>query len=195
MQIMIQIYPQQLISLSEDFLIELGGRRACYRHPLKPSLCIKVLRPHVNKDKQAKREIKYYSQYKKTGVLHTHLAKFHGTINTSKGQGLIFDLIHDHDGLESKTLEYYLKNNCLSSEQLDVLLAELHDYLLNNTVHLSDLAADNIVVNVQLEKKKLIIIDGAVNSDVIKICDYSEYFRRKKIQRKWKRFIHSISAY
>jgi len=192
---MLQIYPQSFVSLSEDFFIDNGGRRKCYRHPFKPNLCIKVLQSHINKDKQASREIRYYSKYKEKGVPHTHLTKFHGTINISKGQGLMFELMSDHNGMVSKTLEYYLKNKSISMKRLNVLLSDLHHYLLEYHIHLSDLSTDNIVVHVQQQREKLIIVDGAVNSDFIKICDYSEYFRRKKIQRKWLRFIDSLKNF
>ncbi|WP_395373531.1 YrbL family protein [Marinicella sp. W31] len=188
---MFKKHPQQSVSLSDATLIERGGRRDCYRHPQNPDWCIKVSQSQFKKDKQAIREIKYYSLYKRLGIPHTHLAKFHGVIKTPKGPGLLFDLVTDDDGNVSKTLAHYLKK--LPLKDFDVLLNELHDYLLNHTIYLSDLAADNIVVSVKNQKKKLVIVDGAVNSDMIKICDYSEYLRRKKIQRKWSRFVDSIN--
>ncbi len=180
------------ITLSQELLIGSGGRRYCYKHPYDENLCIKVDQTLSQNDNQSSREIKYYSQYITRKIPHTHLTQFHGTINTSLGCGVIFDLVTDSDGSISRSLQHYLRQG-MPIKKIEHLLDQLKTYLLNHQIHLSDLATDNILLNIKDREKKLVIIDGAVNSDFIKICDYSEHFRKKKIHRKWHRFFQSFN--
>ncbi|MCV2886199.1 YrbL family protein [Aestuariibacter sp. AA17] len=179
--------------LTDDLYIAQGNRRVCYMHPTDNTLCVKVLKPIFKSDKQLAREIKYAKRYQQLKVSEKHLAGFKGVIHSNKGTGGVFTLVRDANGDISRTLDAYIAQGATQS-QVKILTDNLKDYLMHTPIQLSDLAIDNVVVRRGLEHDEIVIIDGAVNSDFFKLCDYSETFRKKKIARKWQRFMSSIEV-
>ena len=120
------------------------------------------------------------------------IPKFYGDIETNLGLGSVFDLVLDHDGAVSKTLEYYLSSNKKTEEHYDGLSNSLYllkDYLLQQQIITITLKPK--IISCKKMKSgsfRLFIIDNIGNSDFIQICNYSKYFSKKKILRKWKRF-------
>ncbi len=41
---------------------------------------------------------------------------------------------------------------------------------------------------------ELVLIDSVGNSDLLPLCDYSAFFARRKILRKWRRFEASLTT-
>lgn len=66
----------------------------------------------------------------------------------------------------------------------------LKTYLIEQNVMTMTIKPKNIVYQRQSDKEgKAIIIDNIGNSDIIPISSHCRYFGRKKIQRKWDRFM------
>ncbi len=182
-----------MISIEKLTLVGKGLHRECYRHPNDVTLCIKILT--TTDLSEIKREQKYYRKLIQKGISWDMIPKFHGEINTSLGVGYIFDLISDHTGEVSRTLEYYLTNNKSEthSKVLKNALYELKDYLLQQRIITMTLKPKNICCKKNINGDvKLFIVDNLGNSDFIPICNYSSYLAKKKILRKWRSFENLI---
>lgn len=176
-----------MIDLKNSPLIGKGEDRECYQHPEDYHKCVKVT---VSGDyKQSNDEIKFYRLMKKRGASCEQLAAFHGLVETSLGQGLVFTLIRDFDGKVSDSLGNYLSSNAYSLRDFKLKLETLNRYLFDQRLIIRDLSPDNIVYQKTSENDgKLIIIDGVGNNEFIPFSTYIDYLARKKIVRKWDRF-------
>jgi hypothetical protein len=179
-----------MINLDKSSFVGKGLHRECYRHPENKNLCIKVV-VSGNAD-ESQREKRYCRHLEKRGISWDMIPKFYGDIETNLGLGSVFDLVLDHDGEVSKTLEYYLSSNKKTEEHYDGLsnsLFLLKDYLLQQQIITMTLKPKNISCKkMKSGSFRLFVIDNIGNSDFIQICSYSKYFAKKKMLRKWKRF-------
>ena len=187
-----------MIVINSSDIVGKGLHRECHTHPEDNNLCIKVA---VNENiKETLREQKYYLFLKKRGISWDMLPKFYGNIETNMGPGAVFDLIRNHDGSVSKTLEHYLSSNreadrCYNG--LSKAFYALKNYLLNEQITTMTIKPKNLLyqeLNTDKGKDKgtLFIVDNIGNSDYIPLCNYSRWFANKKIHRKWQRFESSI---
>jgi PhoP regulatory network protein YrbL len=100
------------------------------------------------------------------------------------------------DGTVSKNLDYYLSSNEKTEAHYDGLSNSLYllkDYLLQQRIITMTLKPKNI--SCQKNNSgiyRLFVVDNIGNSDFIPICNYSKYFAKKKISRKWQRFEDSM---
>src|SRR5210317_1228067 len=84
-----------------------GRERACYVHPDDPRLGIKI--PTGKVIAQTRREIKFYRQLKKRGVLsNPHVPRYYGLCKTSIGAGIVVQLVRNYDGEIARPLNWYL---------------------------------------------------------------------------------------
>ena len=171
-----------------------GLHRECYIHPEIKTLCIKIITKGDLTEQ--KREQRMYKRLEKEHIPLEMIPKCHGVIDTSLGVGTVFDLIQDHNGEVSKTLEYYLASN-------EILLSNLPDlsnafysfkeYLLKNCIITMNLKPKNILYKkINKMSGKLFIVDSLGNSDFFPVSDYFTFLARNKIQRKWDRFERSL---
>lgn len=179
-----------MIDLTGALLIGKGLHRECYRHPENPALCIKVVY-NGNQD-ETRREQGYYRLLKKRRIDWRLLPRYHGTVETNRGTGAVFDLIQDFDGNSAKSLEFYLESEERTEKHQSILaqaLAELRYYLLEQCIVTMTLKPKNIVYRrLSNRSGELVIVDNIGNSDFIPISSYVPAFARRKIQRKWARF-------
>ena len=179
-----------MIKLNKSKLVGKGLHRECYRHPEDENLCIKVV--VSGHDDETRREKRYYRHIEKRNISWDMIPRFYGNVETNLGPGFVFDLIFDHDGKVSKTLEYYLSSNEETDALYDGLsssLCLLKDYLLQQHIITMTLKPKNISCKrMKSGDVRLFIIDNIGNSDFIPICNYSKYFAGKKILRKWEAF-------
>ena len=173
---------------SSEFIGE-GSHRACYGHPENKNLCIKI---GAIDSKESQRERKCYSLLQKRNISWEYLSRFYGFVDTNLGRGEVFDLVRDHDGNISKSLEYYLDSK-EKSESFCIELANAIGLLKENTYQQAILVRSILPENLLYKKTsnengRLVIIDNIGNTDLIPICDYSKFFARRKIMRKWARF-------
>lgn len=74
-------------------------------------------------------------------------------------------------------------------------LVHLRKYLIEEGIIVRDLQAGNFAYKrLNGQNGKLMIIDGVGNNEFIPFCNFSPYLARKKIIRKWNRFIHKLNA-
>lgn len=179
-----------MVNIEKSGLVGTGHHRECYRHPEDSNLCIKIV--VSGNSKEIKREKKYYRRLEKRGVSWDMIPRYYGEIETNMGSGSVFDLVSDHDGAISKNLKHYLSSNELTEEnyrRLSNALDLLKNYLLQQRIITMTLNPNNILCKKQASGSlRLYVIDNIGNSDLIPICNISDYFAKKKILRKWKRF-------
>ena len=179
-----------MLVLDKAKLVGKGCHQECYRHPKDKELCIKIL--VSGKSIENEREKKYHKHLAKRSISWEMLPKYHGEVETNLGIGSVYDLVQDYTGEVSKNLKFYLfeseelQKHC---EALAKALAQFKEYLLQQCIITRDLLPENIVCQrVNCDELKLHVVDNIGNSDFIPICNYSKFFARQKINRKWERF-------
>ena len=174
-------------------LIGVGSERKCYIHPHDKRKCIKITYKFGQRTSvRCKREIKYSLKYSSLPESFSSIPKYFGKVNTNMGIGHVFELVLDYDGnISSKLTEYIHKKEL--KKPLKDKISELHDSLLQARVLVSDFHPGNIVVKKNnAEDFELVVIDGYGNSDFIKIADYSRFFLKKKLMRKFTRMLAQL---
>lgn len=183
-----------MLKLDKSDFVGKGLHRECYRHPENNVLCVKVV--VAGNDDETRREKKYYRHLEKRNISWEMIPEYHGDVETNLGTGSVFDLIVDHDGAVAKTLEYYLTSNKKTearTAELKQALVSLKEYLLAHRIITMTLKPKNIVFPlVDAVEPRLVVIDNIGNSDFIPVCNYSDFFARKKILRKWQKFEESM---
>ena len=186
---------KRVISLTRKDYIAQGTNRACYIDPDNLNRCIKVT---ISKDfSESKKEIKYYEFLKKRGVSFKFIANYYGVVETSLGDGAVFDLVRDFNGEISKTLSSYLQKDELTKEILNpiVLLKELREFTSKEKIVVKDLNTKNMLYQKIDEKSgKLILIDGVINNDFLFYSNYFDFLVQKKIDKLWNNFEKSLST-
>ncbi|MDX1484322.1 MAG: YrbL family protein [Alphaproteobacteria bacterium] len=185
-----------MIELKRSDCFAGGLHRDCFVHPDDRSLCIKVSKGHGAHE--SRREIKYYEHLARRRISWEHLPRFHGCVDTSLGIGTVFDLIRDHDGEISQTLEGRLASSPLleaDRARLAQSLRTLKNYLIEQRIITRTLKAKNILCNKpDRESVRLVLCDNIGNTDFIPICSFVDFLATKKIIRKWRRFESDIGV-
>ena len=183
-----------MLTLKSSSLIGSGLRRECYFHPEDETKCIKVI--VAGDHKETVREQSYYRLLEKRHISWQMLARFYGNVETNRGAGAVFELIRDHNGEVSTTLEHYFSANNgtdLNYQDLSRALPLLKQYLLKWKIVTMSLKPQNIVYKkVNESEGVLVVIDNIGNSDFIPICNYVDRMAVRKIRRKWQRLEHSL---
>lgn len=189
-----KVYSKKMITLDDSLLINRGSERNCYRHPSDTLSCIKVIGQYTRRtNTRIQRELKYLKKYKQPPNKLELIPDFHGKIDTNLGLGYIFQLITDFDGTISLSLSDYLKENGTNDIIYQKIVVIYHAFLKSNAV-VSDLHPGNLLLQRHNPKDfNLIMIDGFGNSDFIKMCDYSAYFQKKKLVRKFQRLLSNLN--
>ncbi|PHO09815.1 hypothetical protein CPG37_07325 [Malaciobacter canalis] len=185
-----------MIKLEDKFLFSKGSERACYNHPLEKDKIIKILYNKKYKSNQNYLEYKYYKKLKTKNVSFSHIARCYGFIETSKGNGLVFEKITDYNGNTSRTFRDILLDETLSYTEEKKLLNELEHYLLKNNILFADSTTVNLLCKeYQINKYKLIIIDGlGAKREGLKFRLYLmfNFYNKYKIIKQWKIFLKNI---
>lgn len=85
---------------------------------------------------------------------------------------------------------------CYGMEDFEEELRELREYMFKEGIICSDFNHGNILVQNQSDgSRRLMIIDGLGNSDLIKVADYYKPFRDKKLERKWARLLWRLGTF
>lgn len=184
------------IQLDDALLIGKGLHRFCYRHPADPSLCIKVrLDDSARCLKEINRELRFYRFLE--GKRDSHnldgiLPRYHGKVETSAGEGHIFDLILDHDGEVSKPLSFYLRND-EGVGRYGPLISEAYQPFRDNASQGSLITMALKPYNILLQMRGrndygLVIVDSLGSANLIPGAYLSRYLARAKMQRHLVRF-------
>lgn len=185
----------KVIVLDEGLLYGRGSHKECYLHPLNDRLCIKV--PYNDGGKiDLEREIKYIELLKFKNKDYSILPKYIGKVQTSRGRGYIFELIKDYTGEKSLTLEDFLKDEILLSDNLDLvtgLLKQLRTNLLQNEIITMGLFPENIIFQrISNNKYRIRIVNDMGSAALIPLEYYFSFFAIKKVLRRWQRFINVV---
>ncbi len=178
----------KFLSLSD--LVGIGRHRKCYVHPEDDNYCVKIA--YNSNPKEDKREQAYYRHLQKRGISWEMMPRSHGFQETNFGVGSVFDLIRDSDGSVSKTLMFYLKSERTEKDnkELSQALFRLKEYLLSQNILTMTLKSKNIVYQKRENGSRcLVIVDNIGYSDLIPLCAYVPFFGRRKILRKWDKFM------
>jgi len=175
--------------------IGVGQERACYQHPDDSAKVIKLQKGES--DKQTRRELRLYKSLARRGMRNfEHIPRYYGMAQTSLGEGFVVDKIADYDGNLSKSLWWHFERGYPVAEFLPYL-EDLKQYLLDNLVVFSvDMGRYNILFQkLSPTQARLVVIDGLGNHTAINGLDYIGWFARRKINRRWQRFIGRLRNY
>ncbi len=181
-----------MIILEDEDFIAKGNERACYYHPNDRAKTIKITFENNNrkKSKQSAKEIKYYKQLENRGLKNwKHLPKYFGEVKTNKGDGFIIELIKDYDGEVSKSFAYYLQKDSLQKYEKQVEIYK--QYFLKYCIIFNyGMMPKNILLRkISLDESELVLIDGLGDVSHFTILNYIPYFARRRINRRWNKFV------
>jgi hypothetical protein len=169
-----------------------GRERACYVHPEDPRLAIKI--PTGPVSKQTERDIKAYKRLKKRGLAgNPHLPKYHGVCETSIGPGIVVELIRNYDGEISRPLSWYLAQG-VPVEEFDTFLENMKQSFLQDLIIFNhDMQIGNLLFQkTSMGSARLVAIDGLGDTVALDWLDNIPLLVRRKINRRWKRFIKRV---
>jgi len=185
---------QDIIQITEQ-PIGVGQERACYRHPGDAARAIKIQRGAS--DKQTRRELELYRDLERRGFEdYSHIPRYYGTVDTNLGRGIVVDLVADYDGAVSRSLWWHFERGYPLAEFLPYL-DELKRYLLENRIVFSvDMGRYNVLFQkLSPQQARLVVIDGLGNHSAINWPDRIACLARRKINRRWRRFIGRLGDY
>ena len=185
---------QSVVQISSE-PVGAGQERVCYLHPNDATRLIKLQKG--DSDKQTRRELILYARLAQRGLRnYEHIPEYHGKVQTNLGTGCVVDCVTDYDGSLSKSLWWHFERGYPVSE-FEAYLEELRCYLLQNEVVFSaDMGRYNVLFQkLSSERARLVVIDGLGNHTAINWLDNTGFFVRRKIQRRWRRFIDRLRNY
>lgn len=185
---------QEFLQISGE-PIGVGQERACYRHPHDAGKVVKIQRG--DSDKQTRRELEFYRALQRRGMEdYSHLPRFHGVVETNLGRGFVVDLIADYDGSVSRSLWWHFERGYPLTE-FAAYLDELVRYLLDKRIVFSvDMGRYNVLFQrLSPERARLVVIDGLGNHSAVNWPDRIGYIARRKIRRRWRRFMGRLQRY
>lgn len=172
----------------KEFGNGLGNERRCFQFPENERLCVKV--SLKTRCKQSKREISYFEFLLKRNVVFSHIPKYYGCFSTENYIGIQQEIIKNDDGSIALNLcDYIINNKYEKKDEIFNVLLELKSFLLCNNVIPCDLMLSNILMQERDGALKAILIDGLGSTSYVKWDHYIKLLGRKKIERKWARFI------
>ncbi len=181
-----------MLFLNENLFINKGTNRVCYEHPHEKIKCLKI---DLTKNKETKRELKYYKILSKNNISFDMLSRYYGSVETNLGIAESFELIRNFDGSIAIELDKYLNNLNISDNEIEEIIKcipSLKQYLYKNRIYVKDLNTVNIVYKRNKLNSKLVIIDGLAHSNYNPFLYQSDYFILKKIDKSWEKFVNSI---
>ncbi len=171
------------VQLSESMLLGKGRDRACYRHPDKDDMCIKVaLRP----EKQTRREKAYFRYLQQKGRDLSLLTPYLGTIDTNLGPGALYPRVLNEDGSESFNLTEAIRRHLLADESIDSGVLRLKHYLLDNCICVRDISPSNIMCRRTEQGISFIIVDGVTNPGINPLNIRLRALVKKSINGAWR---------
>ena len=197
---------RSVIELQNHLIFAGGGRRHCFLHPEDPGRCIKTLsdrgdpatrrrsaiwykrfRPLSTFDDNL-RELKSFHELEKLGEeVWDHFPRCFGMKSTSRGRGIVTQLIRDQDGEISQNLQDYIKQQGKTPE-LRAGLETFFDLLRSRVVLTRDLLDHNLVAQIGEEGLTVFMVDGFGSSDAFPFSSWSKRLGLRKVNRKIRKF-------
>lgn len=199
-----------MLRLADIEPFAIGGTRRCYVHPQDATLCVKVLRPDRTPaarlrlargwrrlkgergfDDQRK-ERKAYDALRKSGQSDwRHVPRYHGSVATDQGPGIVTDLRRNHDGTFPANLEELLPSGM--TDALADAIEEFKAWLRRDLFLSRDLLPHNIIAVLEHPRRyRLVIVDGIGNSELLPLSSWFRAAARLKVERKIRKFDHRV---
>ncbi|SJL83977.1 YrbL family protein [Vibrio palustris] len=145
------------VTLNENLYLAEGSCRTVYQHPDSKNLCIKV-NHNPEKDRNIT-EVVFFKNHKKQNL--DFISHYEGIIDTNFGKGVVTEIVKDHDGSVSKSLEDYIEEGMISIEEALSYVDDLRVQVLKNSVLLHDDGIQNILMRKEQDGTFTpILIDG-----------------------------------
>ncbi|MBM6550754.1 YrbL family protein [Marinomonas ostreistagni] len=145
------------VTLSDPLYLAKGSCRTVFKHPSHNDLCIKV-NHNPRKDRNIT-EIVFYHFHRRHAL--DFIAQYKGTVATNMGKGVVTEIVKDHDGKVSKSLEEYIEANLLSIEQGFAYIKALQEKVLKCGVLLHDDGIQNILMRKATDGRLTpVLVDG-----------------------------------
>ena len=112
-----------------------------------------------------------------------HVARCYGWVRTSRGDGLVTDLIADLNGNPAQTLEEYLSEHGLDTLIQDAV-SKLALFLRTSLILTKNLMPHNLVLAPNAQGYRLVLIDGLGLSTFLPLAKYSHYFAQRHIEKR-----------
>ena len=191
-----------MISLEEVKPFAEGGNRVCYIHPNNKSMCLKISKPEVVKEKRSnapwykklRSERSFDDNYREESAyqqraikenpqkIWRHLAKWYEFVETSKGLASCTELITNNDKV-ALNLEEYLFSKGRTSE-INIALKEFEMFLKETKLLTKNIIPHNLAVKENDSGLTLKIIDGLGCMSFIPLPEISDAFAKRYIKRR-----------
>ncbi len=170
------------MEISENDYMGKGIAKVVYKHPSDPNICIKF--PNGKKRRALRDILREISYLKKHQQNLPWLSAYLGEIHCDRGIGYMYEIVRNEDGSPSQSISEF--DHEKHTEILKQKIAAMYLELIKEHAVVNDLSLNNIFVSMKTKGDfDLILIDGFGNNNFIKIADYSKYFLREKLNRKF----------
>ena len=187
-----------MIHLHDKDRIAVSKTRDCYLHPEEPGLVIKIAkRPSGRFRRNANHQEWQSWRYLRERFGHSdYFVICHGFVETTLGEGLMFDCVRDADGKVSRRLAQVLPDPAYDPDQVEDAVSGFCRYLMDRQIPLFDLNPFNILIQVLPDGNyRPVSIDtkGKFNNyETIPVSSYIPFFARRKVRRRCARLMEII---
>lgn len=168
------------IRLSETLILGKGISKTVYAHPEDSALCVKIIH---NDNHDWRRERSFRAMRKRRGLADGAIPVYYGPVETTLGEGLLFECIRDFDGKVSATLAETLESGVPFAGET---LPALRRAIMEDRVILSDPNPDNFLVQrISPDTFRLRAIDGLGTHAAIPLMYWFDFMARRYIRNFW----------
>ena len=181
-----------VINISEDDFMGSGKVKVVYRHPEDRSLCIKF--PQKKKKRALHDILREISYLKKHQDNLPWLSSYLGEVNCDKGTGYLYGIIQNADGADSQSIAKF--DHQKHKAEIEKQVKKMYFDLIDQHAVVNDLSLQNIYVRINNESEsdfELVLIDGFGNNNLIRIADYSKFFLKGKLKRKFTKLCNRLN--
>ena len=177
-----------MLNLTAELLFGQGRKRACYHHPEREDVCVKVdLVPSALANKEAAIEVAAHQRVIARGQQSASLSLYLGLEESNLGRADLFQLVRENDGSLSPTLRSCKEE--LNEDSLRSLLREFYESCYTNDYVIGDLHSQNLLVQ---NNERLVLVDGLGAVDFLPIYYLSKKLRRMKLNRKMRKLCRRL---
>jgi len=181
----------KFVDLTNARVLARGSERICYLHPEDPGKCIKVAIAPGSRQQQ--RELQFFRRLARRGGGWQHIPRFHGTVDTSLGTGLVVSRVRDYDGATSADLDSFIQRG--ETQGFPPALEQLKACFRERNIITCDMSLKNFLVRrLSPTTNELVMVDGLGNREFIPLASWLPAWGRMKMKRRWKRFDRKLST-